>query len=70
MKKPEILLKDGPDNEVFDPKKKLQVKQTLKVGKYFQKNTFISLFDLLLYPTLGSTIIPTDIPITFNQISG
>lgn len=69
MKKPEILLKDGPDNEVFDPKKKLQVKQTLKVGKYFQKNTFISLF-CCFYPTLGSTIIPTDIPITFNQISG
>lgn len=31
VKKPDILLKVGPQNEVFDPKRKLPVKKTLKV---------------------------------------
>ncbi|XP_074383025.1 phosphoinositide phospholipase C 2-like isoform X7 [Apium graveolens] len=31
VKKPDILLNDSSDNEVFDPKRKLEVKQTLKV---------------------------------------
>lgn len=39
VKKPDILLKDGSDNEVFDPKRKLQVKQTLKVGENFLEKT-------------------------------
>ncbi|XP_027329946.1 phosphoinositide phospholipase C 2-like isoform X5 [Abrus precatorius] len=32
VKKPDFLLKTGPNNEVFDPKVKLPVKTTLKVG--------------------------------------
>lgn len=33
VKKPDLLLKVGPDNEVFDPKKKgLPVKKILKVS--------------------------------------
>lgn len=31
VKKPDFLLKTGPDNEVFDPKAELPVKTTLKV---------------------------------------
>lgn len=31
VKKPDFLLKTGPNNEVFDPKEDLDVKQTLKV---------------------------------------
>lgn len=42
VKKPDILLKDGSDNEVFDPKRKLQVKQTLKVGENFREKIFQS----------------------------
>ncbi|KAK3407861.1 hypothetical protein EUGRSUZ_J00208 [Eucalyptus grandis] len=34
VKKPEFLMKSGPDNEVFDPKAKLPVKTTLKVTVY------------------------------------
>ncbi|KAK7276399.1 hypothetical protein RIF29_17538 [Crotalaria pallida] len=34
VKKPDFLLKTGPDNEVFDPKVKLPVKTTLKVTVY------------------------------------
>ena len=32
MKKPDFLMKLGPDNSVFDPKAKSQVKKTLKVS--------------------------------------
>ncbi|OIW16190.1 hypothetical protein TanjilG_18905 [Lupinus angustifolius] len=34
VKKPDFLLKTGPNNEVFDPKAKLSVKTTLKVTVY------------------------------------
>ncbi|OIW02722.1 hypothetical protein TanjilG_29498 [Lupinus angustifolius] len=34
VKKPDFLLKTGPNNEVFDPKAKLSVKTTLKVTIY------------------------------------
>lgn len=33
VKKPTILLKAGPDNEVFDPETALPTKTTLKVSK-------------------------------------
>lgn len=33
VKKPEFLMRTGPNNEVFDPKAMLPVKKTLKVGK-------------------------------------
>lgn len=32
VKKPDILLEVGPDNEVFDPKRVLPMKKILKVG--------------------------------------
>lgn len=38
VKKPDFLLQDGLDNEVFDPRKELPVKQTLKVGKKILRN--------------------------------
>lgn len=34
VKKPDILMKVGPNNEVFDPKAELEVKKTLKVRVY------------------------------------
>ncbi|KAJ7963984.1 Phosphoinositide phospholipase C [Quillaja saponaria] len=34
IKKPDFLMKKGPRNEVFDPKRTLQVKKTLKVKIY------------------------------------
>ncbi|XP_056169536.1 phosphoinositide phospholipase C 2-like isoform X2 [Syzygium oleosum] len=34
VKKPEFLMKSGPDDEVFDPNAKLPVKTTLKVNVY------------------------------------
>ncbi|KVI03680.1 phosphoinositide phospholipase C 4-like [Cynara cardunculus var. scolymus] len=34
VKKPDFLMTTGPNNEVFDPKAKLQVKKTLKVKIY------------------------------------
>ncbi|CAL5363867.1 unnamed protein product [Camellia sinensis] len=34
VKKPDFLIKKGPNNEVFDPKVTLQVKKTLKVRVY------------------------------------
>lgn len=37
VKKPELLLKAGPDNEVHDPKRLLSVKTTLKVKIYMGK---------------------------------
>lgn len=33
VKKPDFLLKIGPSNEVFDPKRTYPVKRTLKVSK-------------------------------------
>lgn len=37
VKKPDILLKAGPNNQIFDPEANLPVKTTLKVieGMYF-----------------------------------
>lgn len=48
VKKPDILLKDGSDNEVFDPRRKLQVKQTLKVGEIFLRKDILIIILLLL----------------------
>lgn len=46
VKKPDLLLKVGPDNEVFDPKKKgLPVKKILKVID----NSKISFFDIFSF---------------------
>lgn len=45
VKKPDFLLKTGPDNQVFDPKTKLPVKKTLKVKHIKGKIT------VYFYPT-------------------
>lgn len=37
VKKPDFLMEKGPQNEVFDPKRKLPVKSTLKVRKNYHK---------------------------------
>lgn len=34
VKKPDFLLRSGPDNQVFDPKVKLPVKKTIKVSMH------------------------------------
>lgn len=34
VKKPNFLMQRGPHNEVFDPKRTLPVKKTLKVNQY------------------------------------
>ncbi|KAL1808136.1 hypothetical protein ACET3Z_025126 [Daucus carota] len=68
VKKPEILLKDGPDNEVFDPKKKLQVKQTLKVKIFMGEGWHLDFkrthFDLYsppdFYVKIGIAGVPAD----------
>ena len=44
VKKPDFLMKVGPHNEVFDPKRNLPVKKTLKVGDPW----IFFLFDLCL----------------------
>ena len=49
VKKPDFLLKTGPNNEVFDPKAKLPVKTTLKVrGLYINQLPHPSVSILLL----------------------
>jgi phosphatidylinositol phospholipase C delta len=35
VKKPDFLLTEGPNGEIFDPKASLPVKKTLKVGDMF-----------------------------------
>lgn len=39
IKKPDFLLKTGPNNEVFDPRLELPIKKTLKVTKSLSPNT-------------------------------
>uniref|UniRef100_A0A5B6YX02 Phosphoinositide phospholipase C n=2 Tax=Davidia involucrata TaxID=16924 RepID=A0A5B6YX02_DAVIN len=41
VKKPDFLLKDGPHDEVFDPKKNLPVKKTLKVKVYMGEGWYL-----------------------------
>lgn len=48
VKKPDFLLKTGPDNEVFDPKVRLPVKQTLKVSPLIP--VLLTVFSLLEPP--------------------
>lgn len=42
VKKPAFLMEKGPNNEVFDPKRTLPVKKTLKV-RYYLRRKLISL---------------------------
>lgn len=46
VKKPEFLMQKGPRNEVFDPKRTLPVKKTLKVSlKCFYLRRVFNLYD-------------------------
>ena len=49
VKKPDVLLKTEPHNEVFDPKVKLPVKKTLKVSALLPG--FLTLFSFLKHLT-------------------
>ncbi|GAB2216412.1 hypothetical protein Droror1_Dr00024185 [Drosera rotundifolia] len=68
VKKPEFLLKCGPNNEVFDPKSELPVKKTLKVRVYMGEGWYYDFkhthFDAYsppdFYVRLGIAGVPCD----------
>ncbi|KAB1217613.1 Phosphoinositide phospholipase C 2 [Morella rubra] len=68
VKKPDFLLKTGPDNEVFDPKVRLPVKQTLKVTVYmgegwyrdFEHTHFDAFSPPDFYARVGIAGVPAD----------
>ena len=49
VKKPAFLIEKGPHNEVFDPKRALPVKKTLKVRYYLKRKSIdlVTSFKLL-----------------------
>ncbi|GFY83776.1 phospholipase C 2 [Actinidia rufa] len=68
VKKPDILMKVGPHNEVFDPKRNLPVKKTLKVKIYMGEGWYLDFhrthFDLYsppdFYARVGIAGVPAD----------
>ncbi|XP_028792784.1 phosphoinositide phospholipase C 2 [Neltuma alba] len=68
VKKPDFLLKTGPNNEVFDPKAELPVKTTLKVTVYMGEGWYIDFphthFDQFsppdFYARVGIAGVPAD----------
>ncbi|GMH04198.1 hypothetical protein Nepgr_006037 [Nepenthes gracilis] len=68
VKKPDFLLKRGPDNKVFDPKEKLPIKSTLKVTLYmgdgwyydFRHNHFDAFSPPDFYARIGIAGAPAD----------
>ncbi|XP_027329945.1 phosphoinositide phospholipase C 2-like isoform X4 [Abrus precatorius] len=68
VKKPDFLLKTGPNNEVFDPKVKLPVKTTLKVTVYMGEGWYYDFkhthFDQYsppdFYTRVGIAGVPSD----------
>lgn len=44
VKKPDILLKAGPDNEVFNPEANLPIKTTLKVFEPLRGSSLLASF--------------------------
>ncbi|XP_075635813.1 phosphoinositide phospholipase C 4-like [Castanea sativa] len=68
VKKPDFLMKLGPDNSLFDPKEKLQVKKTLKVKVYMGDGWHLDFtqthFDLFsppdFYTRVGIAGVPAD----------
>ncbi|CAK9133854.1 unnamed protein product [Ilex paraguariensis] len=68
VKKPDMLLEVGPHNEVFDPKRSLTVKKTLKVKVYMGEGWYMDFhrthFDLYsppdFYTKVGIAGVPAD----------
>ncbi|KAJ6810556.1 phosphoinositide phospholipase C 2-like [Iris pallida] len=68
VKKPDILLFEGPDGQVFDPKAKLSVKKTLKVRVYmgdgwrfdFKQTYFDKYSPPDFYTKVGISGVPAD----------
>ncbi|XP_057512628.1 phosphoinositide phospholipase C 2-like [Actinidia eriantha] len=68
VKKPDILMKVGPHHEVFDPKRNLPVKKTLKVKIYMGEGWYLDFprthFDLYsppdFYARVGIAGVPAD----------
>ncbi|XP_041000460.1 phosphoinositide phospholipase C 2-like [Juglans microcarpa x Juglans regia] len=68
IKKPDFLLKTDPDNEVFDPKVRLTVKETLKVTVYMGEGWYYDFphthFDAFsppdFYARVGIAGVPAD----------
>ncbi|KAL0336762.1 UNVERIFIED_CONTAM: Phosphoinositide phospholipase C 2 [Sesamum calycinum] len=62
VKKPDFLLNLGPDDEVFDPKRRLPVKKTLKVKVYLGEGWNLDFhhthFDLYSPPDFYVKVIP------------
>ncbi|CAN1259356.1 Phosphoinositide phospholipase C 2 [Linum perenne] len=69
VKKPDFLLKSGPNNEVFDPRVKLPVKKTLKVRIYMGEGWYYDFrhthFDQYsppdFYTRVGIAGVPADV---------
>ncbi|CAI0415927.1 unnamed protein product [Linum tenue] len=69
VKKPDFLLKSGPNNEVFDPRAKLPVKKTLKVRIYMGEGWYYDFrhthFDQYsppdFYTRVGIAGVPADV---------
>ncbi|CAN0837972.1 Phosphoinositide phospholipase C 2 [Linum grandiflorum] len=69
VKKPDFLLKSGPNNEVFDPRVKLPVKKTLKVRVYMGEGWYYDFrhthFDQYsppdFYTRVGIAGVPADV---------
>lgn len=69
VKKPDFLMNVGPNNEVFNPKEKLEVKKTLKVKIYvgdgwsmdFKQTHFDSYSPPDFYARVGIAGVPADV---------
>lgn len=58
VKKPSFLIEQGPDDEVFDPKKPMPVKKTLMVRYYLKRKPidFVTYFKLLPCQPIGKSV--------------
>ncbi|KAL5102389.1 hypothetical protein RYX36_006716 [Vicia faba] len=76
VKKPDFLMNVSPNNEVFNPKDKLQVKKTLKVKIYvgdgwsidFDKTHFDSYSPPDFYARVGIAGVPADVTMKETKI--
>ncbi|GAU28699.1 hypothetical protein TSUD_216060, partial [Trifolium subterraneum] len=76
VKKPDFLMNVGPNNEVFNPKDKLEVKKTLKVKIYlgdgwsmdFKQTHFDSYSPPDFYARVGIAGVPADVTMKKTKI--